>query len=392
MKKVLIVRYGEIALKGKNRPYFENKLVSNIKKAIKNICKTNIYKMYGRVYIELEDLYIDEIIETVTKVFGVVSVSIAYIFEANMDEICEVALIKAKECIEKDNVKTFKVNTRRTNKSFHLKSPQISSEVGAYVLENTEGFSVDVKTPDVVIDVEVRDEAYVYARKIPGLGGMPYGTSGKGMLLLSGGIDSPVAGWLVAKRGVEIEAVHYHSYPFTSDRAKEKVMDLARILSKYCRRIKLHSVNLLNIQKTINEICPASEMTILSRRFMMRIAEKIAKDKGCGALITGESIGQVASQTLESLNVTNSTVSLPVFRPLIAMDKVDIVKISKEINTYETSILPYEDCCTVFLPDKPVTRPKLEKIEESEKLLDINKLVDDAIENLETIVLRPHDL
>lgn len=385
MEKVLIIRYGEISLKGLNRPFFENTLLKNIKKVIKKIGDFNIYKMHGRIYIDLDEDYEEEIIEAVTKVFGVVSVSVAYVFEANIERISEVALEHARECLEMDNIKTFKIETKRANKSFPIKSPQISRQVGGYVLENLDELTVDVHNPNVVIQVEVRDKAYVYSRKIQAFGGMPYKTNGKAMLLLSGGIDSPVAGWLVAKRGVEIEAIHYHSYPFTSDRAKEKVIDLARILSKYCGKIRLHSVNLINIQKTINEKCPPEEMTILSRRFMMAIAEKVARNRECSALVTGESIGQVASQTLESLLVTNSAVDLPVFRPLIAMDKVDIVDLSKKIDTYETSILPYEDCCTVFLPDRPVTKPKLEKIIQSENLLDVDSLIQDAIDNMEVI-------
>lgn len=391
MEKVLIIRYGEISLKGLNRPYFENTLLKNVKRAIKPIGDMRVYKAHGRMYIDLEDYDVEETIEVVTNIFGIVSVSVAYIFEADMERICEVALEQTKECIEEDDIKTFKVESKRGNKSFPIKSPEISRTVGGYILENGTELKVDVHNPDVIINVEVRDKAYVYSRKIPGFGGMPYRTGGKAMLLLSGGIDSPVAGWLVAKRGVEIEAIHYHSYPFTSDRAKEKVIDLARILSRYCGRIRLHSVNLLNIQKAINEKCPSAEMTILSRRFMMAIAERVAGDRKCKALVTGESIGQVASQTLESLNVTNSTVDMPVFRPLIAMDKMDIVKISKEIDSYETSILPFEDCCTVFLPDRPVTKPRLERIVESEKLLDVEELITDAIDNMEVIIVHPED-
>jgi len=391
MEKVLIIRYGEISLKGLNRPYFENTLLKNIKKAVKTIGELQVYKAHGRIYIDLEDYYEEEIVEAVTKVFGVVSVSIAYVFEADMDKICESALEHAKECIEIDEIKTFKVESKRGNKKFPVKSPEISRIVGGYILNNVDDLEVDVHNPDVIINVEVRDKAYVYSRKIAGFGGMPYRTSGKAMLLLSGGIDSPVAGWLVAKRGVEIEAIHYHSYPFTSDRAKEKVIDLARILSRYCGRIRLHSVNLLNIQKSINEKCRPEEMTILSRRFMMAIAERVALDRKCKALVTGESIGQVASQTLESINVTNSAVSVPVFRPLIAMDKMDIVDISKKIDTYETSILPFEDCCTVFLPDRPVTKPRLEKILESESLLDVEGLIGEAIDNMEVIIVKHED-
>ncbi|SKC91439.1 tRNA uracil 4-sulfurtransferase ThiI [Maledivibacter halophilus] len=390
MEKVLIIRYGEISLKGLNRPYFENTLLKNIRRSVRQIGDIRVYKSHGRLYIDLEDYDEEDIIEIVTKIFGVVSVSIAYIFEANMEKICEVALKQALECVE-EGIKTFKVETKRANKNFPVKSPEISRTVGGYILEHIDGLKVDVHNPDIRINVEVRDKAYVYSRKIPGFGGMPYGSGGKAMVLLSGGIDSPVAGWLVAKRGVEIEAIHYHSYPFTSDRAKEKVIDLARILSKYCTKIRLHSVNLLNIQKAINEKCHAEEMTILSRRFMMAIAERVAVERKCKALVTGESIGQVASQTLESINVTNAAVNMPVFRPLIAMDKMDIVKISEKIDTYETSILPFEDCCTVFLPDRPVTKPRLERILKSEELLDVEGLISDAINNMEVITVKPED-
>lgn len=390
MEKVLIIRYGEISLKGLNRPYFENTLLKNIRRSVRQIGDIRVYKSHGRLYIDLEDYDEEDIIEIVTKIFGVVSVSIAYIFKANMEKICEVALKQALECVE-EGIKTFKVETKRANKNFPVKSPEISRTVGGYILEHIDGLKVDVHNPDIRINVEVRDKAYVYSRKIPGFGGMPYGSGGKAMVLLSGGIDSPVAGWLVAKRGVEIEAIHYHSYPFTSDRAKEKVIDLARILSKYCTKIRLHSVNLLNIQKAINEKCHAEEMTILSRRFMMAIAERVAVERKCKALVTGESIGQVASQTLESINVTNAAVNMPVFRPLIAMDKMDIVKISEKIDTYETSILPFEDCCTVFLPDRPVTKPRLERILKSEELLDVEGLISDAINNMEVITVKPED-
>lgn len=388
MEKVLIIRYGEISLKGLNRPYFENTLLKHIRKAVKEIGKIRVYKAHGRIYMDLEDYDEEEAIKAVTNVFGVVSVSVAYVFEANMDRIYEVALEHIQQCIEQDGIESFKVESKRADKKFPVKSPEISRLVGGYILKNVEELRVDVHNPDGIIHVEVRDKAYVYSRKIPGFGGMPYGTSGKAMLLLSGGIDSPVAGWLVAKRGVEIEAIHYHSYPFTSDRAKEKVIELARILSRYCGRIRLHCINLLNIQKAINENCPPEEMTILSRRFMMDIAERVANDRKCKALVTGESIGQVASQTLESINVTNSKVNMPIFRPLIAMDKMDIVTISNKIDTYETSILPFEDCCTVFLPDRPVTKPRLEKILESEKLLNVKELINQAIDDMEVIIVK----
>lgn len=388
MENVVIVRYGEIALKGLNKRFFEDKLVSHIRGALADLGKIKVYKAHSRIYVEVGDYNVRHITDRVKKVFGIVSISVAKKFEANMDKIKEVALEELRDRIDESSyVKTFKVESRRGDKQFPLQSLEISREVGAYLLENTENISVDVHKPDVIVNVEVRDYAFVYSNKIAGFGGLPLGTNGKAMLLLSGGIDSPVAGWLVAKRGVDLEAVHFHSYPFTSDRAKEKVVDLAKILSNYCGRIKLHSVNLLAIQKEINENCPDGEMTLLSRRFMMKIAEQIAKANNCDALVTGESIGQVASQTIKGLYVTNESVEMPVFRPLIAMDKMDIVDIAKRIDTYETSILPFEDCCTVFLPKHPVTQPKLDKILISESKLDVENLIVQAIDNMEVEVI-----
>ncbi len=385
MKRALIVRYGEIALKGLNKSYFEQKLVKHIQANIKDLGNARVHKSNGLIFVELDGQDEEEMIARVVKVFGIVSVSPAWKVEADLEIIKETALKHALERVEEGQFKTFKVESRRGDKSFPLNSPEICREVGGYILQGVEGLKVDVHKPELFVHIDVRDKAYIYSEKIPGFGGLPLGTNGKGMLLLSGGIDSPVAGWMMAKRGVEIEAIHYHSYPFTSDRAKEKVMDLARILAIYCGTIRLHSVNLLPIQKEINEKCPEEEMTILSRRFMMKIAEQIAKNNGCDALITGESIGQVASQTIEGLTVTNEAVTLPVFRPLIAMDKVDIVDIAKKIGTFETSILPYEDCCTVFLPKRPVIKPKVERIKGSENKLDVEGLIEKAIADIEVI-------
>lgn len=382
MNRVLIIRYGEIALKGLNKSYFENKLIRHIHSNLKNTGMPRVWKSNGIIYVSMEGLDEEKIIENVIKVFGIVSVSPAYEFESSLERIRDVALKLTLEKMEEENFKTFKVECRRGNKSFPLNSPEISSTVGGYVLTNTRGLSVDVHHPDKVIYVEVREKAYVYTDKIPGHGGLPLGTNGKAMLLLSGGIDSPVAGWMVAKRGVDIEAVHYHSYPFTSERAKEKVVELAKVLARYCGRIRLYSVNLLPIQKEINDKCPEEEMTIISRRFMMKIAERIAVDRGCQALITGESIGQVASQTIQGLTVTNEAVDLPVFRPLIAIDKVDIINIAKKIDTFETSILPFEDCCTVFLPKRPVTKPRVDRIKASEEKLEVERLTQEAINNM----------
>ncbi len=385
MTKFLIVRYGEIALKGRNRSFFENKLFHNIKTVLRGMDDIRVSKQHGRIFVEHDAEDSEEIIERVTKVFGVVSVSPAVKVENDIEKIKAAALDEVEQVLEDHDYSTFKVESRRSNKGFQFKSPEISKIVGGFLNQTIESLTVDVHNPEVTLSVEVRNQTYVYCRVIPGFSGMPYGSAGKGMLLLSGGIDSPVAGWLMAKRGMAIEAVHFHSYPFTSERAKEKVMELARIVSEYTGKIRVHNVNLLEIQQAINEHCPEEEMTILSRRFMMGIAEKIAGERGCQALITGESIGQVASQTIEGLTVTNSRVTLPVLRPLIAMDKVDIIKWAKKIGTFETSILPFEDCCTVFLPDKVVTRPRVANIEESESLLDVDTLIDTAIAGKEII-------
>ncbi|AOT68669.1 tRNA uracil 4-sulfurtransferase ThiI [Geosporobacter ferrireducens] len=391
MKKVLIIRYGEIALKGLNKSFFEDKLVRHIELNLRTLGKAKVHKSNGMVFADIDALDEAEAIAQVTKVFGVVSVSPAHAFEIDMDQIYRVALEHTLERLKEGNIKTFKVESRRGDKRFPMNSLEIAREVGGYILSNVDGLKVDVHQPDLTIHVEIRDRAYVFSKRIQGLGGLPLGTNGKAMLLLSGGIDSPVAGWMVAKRGVMIESVHYHSYPFTSERAKEKVIDLARILSQYCGKIRMHNINLLPIQKEINEKCPPEEMTILSRRFMMKIAERLAIQEGCDGLITGESIGQVASQTVQGLTVTNAAVSMPVFRPLIATDKSDIVDLARKIGTFETSILPYEDCCTVFLPKRPVTKPKLERILLSENKLDVEALIEEAIKNVEILEIEQED-
>jgi len=392
VENVVVIRYGEIMLKGKNKRFFEDKLVSQIRHALSDLGKLRVYKAHSRIYIDVESYNVNDITDRAKRVFGVVSLSVAKRFEVDMDKIKEIALDELKDRIsENNNIKTFKVESKRGDKSFPMQSLEISREVGGYLLENMENISVDVHNPDVSIQVEVRDKAFVFSNKINGFGGLPLGTNGKALLLLSGGIDSPVAGWLVGKRGVDIEAIHFHSYPFTSERAKEKVIDLAKILSSYCGKFKLYSINLLPIQKEINEKCPEEEMTILSRRFMMKIAERVGVANNCDALVTGESIGQVASQTVKSLYVTNESVVMPVFRPLIAMDKVDIIDLAYKIGTYETSILPFEDCCTVFLPKHPVTQPKLEKIIKSESKLDVEELINAAIEDMEVEIITIED-
>lgn len=385
MDRILSISFGEVALKKGNRNYFEKKLLKQIKLATKDLGKPKVYRERGKVYVKAEDKNIEELIERVKKVFGIVNLSPGYRIEKDMDIIEKASLEAIKEAMNKREIKTFKVSAKRADKKFHINSMDIAKQVGGYILKNTDDLKVDVHNPDIYVYIDIRDKAYVFTEKIKAYGGLPIGTNGRGLLLLSGGIDSPVAGFMIAKRGVSIEAVHYHSYPFTSERAEEKVKDLAKILSRYCGKIKMYSVNLLNIQKEINKNCPEDEMTIISRRFMMRIAEKIAKENNIDSLITGESLGQVASQTMKGLNVTNSSVEIPVFRPLIGLDKSEITTIAKDIETFETSILPYEDCCTVFLPKHPVTRPKLKDIEKSEGTLDVDTLINKAIAEMEIL-------
>ncbi|HBH3577518.1 TPA: tRNA uracil 4-sulfurtransferase ThiI [Clostridioides difficile] len=381
---ILIVKYGEIGVKGKNRYIFENRLIRNIRNMLKPIGKFNVYKEYGRIYVDLEDYDYEEVIEEVRKVFGIVGVCPGVRAKKDYDTLKEIALKMLEEKIDA-GYKTFKVESRRGDKSFGLTSQEMSMDIGGYLLSKVgDRINVDVRNPEVKIKCEYREfHTMIYSDTIPGYGGLPLGTNGRAMSLLSGGIDSPVATWMVAKRGMEVEAVHFHSYPFTSERSQEKVKDLAKILAKYCGRVRLHKVNILEIQKAIGENCNEEEATILSRRFMMRIAQRLSEKRHCDALITGESIGQVASQTIQGLTCTNAVVDLPVFRPLIAMDKSDIVDIAKKIGTFETSIVPEEDCCSVFSPRKPVTKPRLEKIEKSETALDIEKLVQDAIDKIE---------
>lgn len=363
MKKVILVRYGEILLKGLNRPIFESKLVSNIKRAIHKLGKVSITRSQARIYIEPEEenYDFDEALKLLSKVFGIVSVSPVWKIDSDFEVIKEYSVIMVKDLIKREGYKTFKVETKRGNKRFPMDSPEISRELGGHILRNIPRLSVDVKKPDFILYVEVREFTYIYSEIIPAVCGMPLGCNGKAMLLLSGGIDSPVAGWMIGKRGVEIEAVHFYSYPYTSERAKEKVIELAKILASYCQKINLHIVPFTDIQLEINEKCPHEELTIIMRRAMMKIAEIIAKKTGALALVTGESVGQVASQTMQSLAVTNAVVSLPVFRPLIGMDKNEVIDIARKIGTFETSILPYEDCCTVFVAKHPTTKPKMEK-------------------------------
>lgn len=391
MKKIILVRYGEIILKGLNRPVFEDKLIGNIRSSILKSGNARIFKSQGRIYIEpqVEDYDFDFVLQKITRIFGVVSVSPVWKIDTDYDQIKATALQVASDLVSQHGYKTFKLETKRGNKKFPMQSPEISADVGGHILENIPGLTVDVKNPDFIIHLEVRESSYVYSDIIKAHGGMPMGSNGKATLLLSGGIDSPVAGWMMGKRGVEIEAVHFYSYPYTSERAKQKVVDLAQILSQYCGKLKLHVVPFTEIQLAINDNCPEDQLTIIMRRIMMRISEIIAHKTNSMALITGESMGQVASQTMQSLYCTDSAVNMPVFRPLIGMDKVEVIDIARKIDTFETSILPYEDCCTVFVAKHPQTKPKLEKIMKSEEAVDFEPLIERAVEATEVIVLKP---
>ncbi|WP_148551416.1 tRNA uracil 4-sulfurtransferase ThiI [Paraclostridium bifermentans] len=389
MYNIAIVKYGEIGVKGKNRYIFENKLIKNVKNMLAHIGKFNVYKEYGRIYVDLGEYAEDyeEVLEEIKKVFGVVGVCPGIRAEKDYDKLKQLALQLLEEKIEAGS-ESFKVTSRRGDKSLELTSQEMSKDIAGFLVYNVKDrIKVDVRNPETTIHCEYRqNHVMVYSDTVPGYGGLPVGTNGRAMSLLSGGIDSPVASWMVAKRGVEIEAIHFHSYPFTSEKSQEKVRDLAQILAKYCGKVRLHKVNILEIQKAIGVSCKEEEMTIISRRFMMKIAQRVGEMRFCDALVTGESIGQVASQTIQGLTCTNASVSLPVFRPLIAMDKSEIIKIAQKIGTFETSVIPEEDCCTVFSPKSPVTKPKLDRIEKSESSLDIEKLIQDAIDNMEVEV------
>lgn len=379
VRNLLLVRYGEIFLKGQNRPVFMRALVKRIKYAVKELGGT-VLLHDGRILVsDFDDL--DECIRRVTKVFGVHSVCPAVEMpKDDFDAICAQAVKMMAEFSG-----TFRVTSRRSDKRYFMESPEINVEIGHRVLQANKSLSVDVKKPQHTLNVEIRDMAYLYVKVIPAVGGMPVGTNGRATLLLSGGIDSPVAGWMIAKRGVHINAVHFHSYPYTSDRAKEKVLDLARILSESCCGIRVHVVPFTKIQMEIHEKCPEDYTTLIMRRFMMRIAERVARMEKSEALITGESIGQVASQTMTALGTTDMVVDMPVFRPLIGFDKSEIIEISEKIGTYETSSLPFEDCCTVFTPRHPATHPKMDKILEGESKLDVEGLIQEAIDGIEIV-------
>ena len=390
MNEVLIIKYGEIILKGLNRPVFEDRLFKIIRRRLKDLGEFKITKFQAAVYIEAKDdcFDYDEAVQRLKKVFGILYICRAKKCEKEMEAVKTQALLSYEEAYSEG--KTFKIEVKRQDKRFPHKSPEIQKMVGDAIFEkHYKTAKVDVKNPDISVMVEIREEgAYVYAKREKGPGGLPVGINGKCALMLSGGIDSPVAGYMIAKRGVELIGVHFHSYPYTSERAKEKVITLAKKLSEYAGRIELFVVPFTDIQLMINEKAENDMLVLLMRRYMMRIAQRIAEENGAKAIVTGESLGQVASQTIESMTVTNEVVSMPVFRPLIGMDKEEITLISRKIDTFETSIQPYEDCCTVFVPKHPKTKPRVSEIREEElKLSDMDKLLEEAIKNTEKIII-----
>ena len=379
MRRILLVRFGEVFLKGQNRPYFMKKLMDHIKLAVRDV-GGRVWMSEGRIYVsDFSDL--DECIRRVTKVFGVHSVSPAIEMDKDdFEAICRQAVELMRPLSG-----TFKVLARRSDKRYPLDSPAIMREAGGYILERLPDLQVDVNHPDHTLMIEIRDHAYLSVTRFPAVEGMPMGTNGKACLLLSGGIDSPVAGFMIAKRGVELCCVHYHSFPYTSERAREKVLELARLLSEYCGKMRVFVVPFTEIQMQIHQKCPENYTTLIMRRYMMRIAQILAERDGAQALITGESIGQVASQTMEALGCTDEVVSLPVFRPCIGMDKSEIIERAQRIGTFETSSLPYEDCCTVFTPKHPATHPRKALIAKAEEALDSEALIAAAIEGTELV-------
>ena len=387
ISEVILCKYGEIVLKGANRQNFESMLVKELRRRASRHGTFKIYFKQSTIYVEpqndecdMEGMYTEA-----RHVFGIVGVNRAAVCEKNMDSIIETA--KAYLPAKLFGKRTFKVDAKRSDKKFPLKSPEISKEIGGVILSSVKGIKVDVHNPDVTVTVEVRDEhAYIRAGQEPGAGGLPLKTAGRGLLLLSGGIDSPVAGCMMAKRGMEIEALHFDSFPYTSDRAREKVMELAELMCEFCSKIHVHVISLTHIQEQIRDNCDEDYFTLLLRIFMMRLAEKCAREYKCGALITGESLGQVASQTLAAIGVTDSVVNIPVFRPCIGLDKNEIVIEARRYGTFETSILPYEDCCTVFTPRHPKTQPKIEQVMAELNKLDVEALLDEAYKTMQTEV------
>lgn len=385
MNKVLLLKFGELFLKGRNRREFLKLLRYNIEQKLKGLTY-KLFETQGRLVVSNFSADIeDELISRLQKVFGLIGVASAVEIDTVMEDI-----EKYVGGFNIENYKTFKIEAKRADKTFPMTSMEIEKHLGGVVLDKNPNLKVDLYNPELVINVEIRvnNKTYIYSNLYPCANGLPLGSAGKGLLLLSGGIDSPVAGYLMSKRGLKLEAVHFHSYPYTSAQAKEKVIELAKEISEYCGEIKLHVVSFTEIQEQIHKNCDPEYMITIMRRIMMRIAERLCKENGLGAIVTGESLGQVASQTMQSMTVTNSVVTLPVFRPVIAFDKEEIMDVARKIGTYETSILPYEDCCTVFLPKNPVIRPTISRAEYLEKSLDIDSLVETAVLNEEIIDIK----
>lgn len=384
MQDLLSVSFGELFLKGKNRNKFFKTAIDNIKRNIEKIGYNNMYLESSKLYIEADKKNFESLIKEIKKVFGIIYISEIKRCDKNLDSI-ENAIKEILDDMDLKN-KTFKVITNRVDKSFDIKSPELSQMMGGYILKNyaqKNNLKVDVHNPYFKIFIDIKKYAYVYANRHEGIGGLPLGSSGNGLLLLSGGIDSPVAGFMMAKRGMRIDCLHFHSYPFTSKRALQKAVDLGKILSQYTGKMRIYSINMAAIYKSINKNCRRNQTTILSRRFMMRIAEKISEKNNYHALITGESLGQVASQTVESMTVIEDATKLPIFKPLIALDKTEIIDRALYIGSYEKSIEPFDDCCSIFAPSNPITKPKLKYIKESESKLEIEELENNAIENME---------
>ncbi len=392
MHHTFLIKYGEIGIKGNNRHVFEDALAKQVMNALRRIPgEFSVRKERGRVYVNCEGAWDEEeTIRTLQHVFGIVGICPVHEYPAGDYAALEENMLEYVRTEYPDSHATFKVKAKRVNKEFPKPSMEIDADLGEAILENFPDMKVDVHHPDILFDLEIRDRVYIYSRVLPGPGGMPVGTNGSAMLCLSGGIDSPVAGWMIAKRGVSIDAVYFHAPPYTSERAKEKVVDLARQVAAYAGPIRLRVVNFTDIQLAIYDTCPHEELTIIMRRYMMRIAEHFARENGNLGIVTGESIGQVASQTMQSLVTTNSVCTMPVYRPLIGFDKSEIVEIARKIGTYETSILPYEDCCTIFVAKHPVTKPLPEIIERSENKLkgQIEELYEKAVSTAELIKVR----
>ena len=384
MKEIILVKYGEMALKGLNKKTFEDILIKNIKRRLKGLGHFQLTSAQSTTYITPldEDIELEDVAERVGKIFGIAAYCRACVCEKDFADITEKSIDYLSEILS--SAKTFKVAAKRADKAFPMKSPEICAELGGILLEKFPNLTVDVKDPEIIVTVEIRDtNAYVHAENIKGAGGLPVGSSGKAMLLLSGGIDSPVAGYMMAKRGVHISAIHYVSPPYTSDRAQLKVEQLCQKLTDYCGGIAFHCVPFTEIQEAIKDNCPEEFFTVIMRRLMMEIAQRICEKEGCLALITGESVGQVASQTMAAIACTDAVCRIPVFRPCVGMDKTEIIEIARKIDTFDTSVLPYEDCCTVFTPRHPKVRPKVEDIEKAQNSFDFEPLIQKAVEETE---------